>query len=349
MAHQQQDSINDVAQQQPLKEINSKDYDDDEHQRMLDLLAQQKHSNSTYNTNPRIIGGAEHSNIRFNQPNIQLMVQDKQYSQWMPEKHFQEQRNSEKHFSEQRIPEQHYPQQGIPEKHFQEQRNPEKHFSEQRIPEKHFPEQRIPEQHYPQQGIPEKHFQEQRNPEKHFPEQRIPEKHFPEQRIPEKHFPDEIIKKEYFQPQRPTEKQTSTTDDNTSYKSDQQAYNSHRLLCNIEQRASLNEQNPYNTELQTLSQTRNLEQRKQFTYTPRPMSPLTIDTNSGQQNMIPLPADGRDTGTHSTFYYSPLKSPGIFVPYTDERKREIIENAIREALAKGMCYISVTYGLMLYR
>ena len=309
MAHQQQDSINDVAHQQPLKEINSKDYDDDEHQRMLDLLAQQKHSNSTYNTNPRIIGGAEHSNIRFNQPNIQLMVQDKQYSQWMPEKHFQEQRNSEKHFSE----------------------------------------QRIPEQHYPQQGIPEKHFQEQRNPEKHFPEQRIPEKHFPEQRIPEKHFPDEIIKKEYFQPQRPTEKQTSTTDDNTSYKSDQQAYNSHRLLCNIEQRASLNEQNPYNTELQTLSQTRNLEQRKQFTYTPRPMSPLTIDTNSGQQNMIPLPADGRDTGTHSTFYYSPLKSPGIFVPYTDERKREIIENAIREALAKGMCYISVTYGLMLYR
>ena len=299
MAHQQQDSINDVAHQQPLKEINSKDYDDDEHQRMLDLLAQQKHSNSTYNTNPRIIGGAEHSNIRFNQPNIQLMVQDKQYSQWMPEKHFQEQRNSEKHFSEQRIPEQHYPQQGIPEKHFQEQRNPEKHF--------------------------------------------------PEQRIPEKHFPDEIIKKEYFQPQRPTEKQTSTTDDNTSYKSDQQAYNSHRLLCNIEQRASLNEQNPYNTELQTLSQTRNLEQRKQFTYTPRPMSPLTIDTNSGQQNMIPLPADGRDTGTHSTFYYSPLKSPGIFVPYTDERKREIIENAIREALAKGMCYISVTYGLMLYR
>ena len=309
MAHQQQDSINDVAHQQPLKEINSKDYDDDEHQRMLDLLAQQKHSNSTYNTNPRIIGGAEHSNIRFNQPNIQLMVQDKQYSQWMPEKHFQEQRNSEKHFSE----------------------------------------QRIPEQHYPQQGIPEKHFQEQRNPEKHFSEQRIPEKHFPEQRIPEKHFPDEIIKKEYFQPQRPTEKQTSTTDDNTSYKSDQQAYNSHRLLCNIEQRASLNEQNPYNTELQTLSQTRNLEQRKQFTYTPRPMSPLTIDTNSGQQNMIPLPADGRDTGTHSTFYYSPLKSPGIFVPYTDERKREIIENAIREALAKGMCYISVTYGLMLYR
>jgi hypothetical protein len=309
VAHQQQDSINDVAHQQPLKEINSKDYDDDEHQRMLDLLAQQKHSNSTYNTNPRIIGGAEHSNIRFNQPNIQLMVQDKQYSQWMPEKHFQEQRNSEKHFSE----------------------------------------QRIPEQHYPQQGIPEKHFQEQRNPEKHFPEQRIPEKHFPEQRIPEKHFPDEIIKKEYFQPQRPTEKQTSTTDDNTSYKSDQQAYNSHRLLCNIEQRASLNEQNPYNTELQTLSQTRNLEQRKQFTYTPRPMSPLTIDTNSGQQNMIPLPADGRDTGTHSTFYYSPLKSPGIFVPYTDERKREIIENAIREALAKGMCYISVTYGLMLYR
>ena len=298
-----------MAHQQPLKEINSKDYDDDEHQRMLDLLAQQKHSNSTYNTNPRIIGGAEHSNIRFNQPNIQLMVQDKQYSQWMPEKHFQEQRNSEKHFSE----------------------------------------QRIPEQHYPQQGIPEKHFQEQRNPEKHFPEQRIPEKHFPEQRIPEKHFPDEIIKKEYFQPQRPTEKQTSTTDDNTSYKSDQQAYNSHRLLCNIEQRASLNEQNPYNTELQTLSQTRNLEQRKQFTYTPRPMSPLTIDTNSGQQNMIPLPADGRDTGTHSTFYYSPLKSPGIFVPYTDERKREIIENAIREALAKGMCYISVTYGLMLYR
>ena len=288
-----------MAHQQPLKEINSKDYDDDEHQRMLDLLAQQKHSNSTYNTNPRIIGGAEHSNIRFNQPNIQLMVQDKQYSQWMPEKHFQEQRNSEKHFSEQRIPEQHYPQQGIPEKHFQEQRNPEKHF--------------------------------------------------PEQRIPEKHFPDEIIKKEYFQPQRPTEKQTSTTDDNTSYKSDQQAYNSHRLLCNIEQRASLNEQNPYNTELQTLSQTRNLEQRKQFTYTPRPMSPLTIDTNSGQQNMIPLPADGRDTGTHSTFYYSPLKSPGIFVPYTDERKREIIENAIREALAKGMCYISVTYGLMLYR
>jgi hypothetical protein len=309
VAHQQQDSINDVAHQQPLKEINSKDYDDDEHQRMLDLLAQQKHSNSTYNTNPRIIGGAEHSNIRFNQPNIQLMVQDKQYSQWMPEKHFQEQRNSEKHFSE----------------------------------------QRIPEQHYPQQGIPEKHFQEQRNPEKHFPEQRIPEKHFPEQRIPEKHFPDEIIKKEYFQPQRPTEKQTSTTDDNTSYKSDQQAYNSHRLLCNIEQRASLNEQNPYNTELQTLSQTRNLEQRKQFTYTPRPMLPLTIDTNSGQQNMIPLPADGRDTGTHSTFYYSPLKSPGIFVPYTDERKREIIENAIREALAKGMCYISVTYGLMLYR
>ena len=298
-----------MAHQQPLKEINSKDYDDDEHQRMLDLLAQQKHSNSTYNTNPRIIGGAEHSNIRFNQPNIQLMVQDKQYSQWMPEKHFQEQRNSEKHFSE----------------------------------------QRIPEQHYPQQGIPEKHFQEQRNPEKHFSEQRIPEKHFPEQRIPEKHFPDEIIKKEYFQPQRPTEKQTSTTDDNTSYKSDQQAYNSHRLLCNIEQRASLNEQNPYNTELQTLSQTRNLEQRKQFTYTPRPMSPLTIDTNSGQQNMIPLPADGRDTGTHSTFYYSPLKSPGIFVPYTDERKREIIENAIREALAKGMCYISVTYGLMLYR
>ena len=328
-----------MAHQQPLKEITSKDYDDDEHQRMLDLLAQQKHSNSTYNTNLRIIGGAEHSNIRFNQPNIQLMVQDKQYSQ---------QRMLEKHFSGK----------GIPDKHFQLQLTPEKHYPQQRIPEKHFSEQRIPEQHYPQQGIPEKYFQEQRNPEKHFseqripekhfPEQRIPEKHFPEQRIPEKHFPDEIIRKEYFHPQRPTEKQTSTTDDNTSYKSDQQAY-SHRLLCNIEQRASLNEQNPYNTELQTLSQTRNLEQRKQFTYTPRPMSPLTIDTNSGQQNMIPLPADGRDTGTHSTFYYSPLKSPGIFVPYTDERKREIIENAIREALAKGMCYISVTYGLMLYR
>ena len=281
-----------MVHQQPLKEITSKDYDDDEHQRMLDLLAQQNHSNSTYDTNPRIIGGAEHSNIRFNQPNIQLMVQDKQYSQ---------------------------------------QRMPEKHFSRKGIPDKHFQLQLTPEKHYPQQRIPEKHFSEQR----------IPEKHFPEQRIPEKHFPDEIIKKEYFHPQRPTEKQTSTTDDNTSYKSDQQAY-SHLLLCNIEQRASLNEQNPYNTELQTLNQTRNLEQHKQFTYTPRPMSPLTIDTNSGQQHMIPLPAD---TGTHSTFYYSPLKSPGIFVPYTDERKREIIENAIREALAKGMCYISVTYGM----
>lgn len=289
-----------MAQQQPLREITSKDYDDDEHQRILDLLAQQ-HSNSAYNT-PRIISVAEHSNIRFNQPNIQLMVQDQQY-----------------------------PQQRMPEKHFSRKGIADKHFQLQLTPEKHYPQQRIPEKHYPQQEIPEKYFPEQRNPEKHFSEQRNPEKHFPFQ----------IIKEEYFHPQMPTEKQllqqTSTTDDNTSYQSDKQAH-SHRVLCNREQRASINDQNPYDTELQTLSLTRNLEQRKQLT--PRPMSPLTIDTNSAQQDMIPLPADGRDTRTHSSFYYSPLKSPGIFVPYTDERKREIIENAIREALAKGTCYIT---------
>lgn len=313
-----------MAQQQPLREITSKDYVDDEHQRVLDLLAQQKHSNSAYNTNPPIIGVAEHSNVRFNQPNIQRRMPENQYPQ-------------------QRMPEKYFSQRGIPDKHFQLRLTPEKQYPQQRIPEKHFPEQRIPEKQYSQQRFPEKHFQAQRNPEKHFQEQSNPEKQFSEQGIPEKHFPEQIIKEEYFHPQRPTEKhilqQTSTTDDNASYQFDQQAH-SHRVLCNIEQLPSVNDQNPYDTELQTLNQTRNLEQRKQFTYTSQPMSPLTIDTDSAQQDMIPLPADGRDTGTHSTFYYSPLKSPGIFVPYTDERKREIIENAIREALAKGTYYIT---------
>ncbi|XP_071141077.1 uncharacterized protein [Mytilus edulis] len=67
----------------------------------------------------------------------------------------------------------------------------------------------------------------------------------------------------------------------------------------------------------------------------RPMSPLTINTDL--DNYPPSHSLNDETKASSPFYYShiqgPLKSPGIFVPYTDERKREIIEKAIKEALA----------------
>ncbi|XP_052096600.1 uncharacterized protein LOC127731799 [Mytilus californianus] len=67
----------------------------------------------------------------------------------------------------------------------------------------------------------------------------------------------------------------------------------------------------------------------------RPMSPLTINTDL--DNYAPSHTLHDEISASSQFFYShmqgPLKSPGIFVPYTDERKREIIERAIKEALA----------------
>ncbi|XP_063438399.1 uncharacterized protein LOC134719320 [Mytilus trossulus] len=85
----------------------------------------------------------------------------------------------------------------------------------------------------------------------------------------------------------------------------------------------------------TMSMSSTTDQQTPTAFISRPMSPLTINTDL--DNYPPSHSLNDETKASSPFYYShiqgPLKSPGIFVPYTDERKREIIEKAIKEALA----------------